>query len=51
MGYVGMLTIEVVIHVSMVLLYVPSELETGADTACDDDFLRCDRNHHGAETG
>ena len=33
------------------LLYVPSELETGADTACYDDFLRCDRNHHGAETG
>lgn len=33
------------------LLYVPSELETGADTACDDDLLRRDRDHHGAETG
>ena len=48
MGYVGMLVIEVIIHVSMVL-YVFAQLEAGVRAACHNDPVRYGRDHHGAQ--
>ena len=47
MGYVGMLVIEVIIHVTV--LHVFAQLEAGVRAACHNDPVRYGRDHHGAQ--